>query len=827
MVLLAVLAALELAPAPRAEVQRWSDLLQLGLATLACGLCVRAAARERTLGRGFWALIGLGILIWTAGQAVWTLESVALHPLVTFSLADLLFLACSTPFVIAALVRPDRPATSSAGLAFDASLLLVLLLYADTYFALGELVLGDPEQFQTWQTRLLGIRGTIVLLVFLWLVRGSRPPWRRLYDQLALALGLLYGAGAVVNVFLAAGRYHPGLMDVGWTLPWLWIALLATDWSPQSAPPSARDAAAVPEWRDTRRGTVLALLAVILVPALHFVSTSFGAPHPILQRLRGSITLAATVIVGGLFLLRQLHLLRRMEEAQREREASLRSSEERFLKAFRASPVAMSISTFAEGRILDANDRYALLTGYAREELLSRTVAELGLWVDAAEHETLLRSVGEKGSLRDAELRYRRKSGEIRAARTSYELIEVAGESCLLGLSEDVSDRRSLEAQLRQAQKMEAVGRLAGGIAHDFNNLLTAILGYTGLMIRRLPAPDPVRQHAEEIRKAGERAAELTRQLLAFSRKQVLLPQVLDLGLVVRETENMLRRLIGEDVELVTRVQSPLRAVRADAGQIEQVIVNLVVNARDAMPSGGRLTLDVRNVDLAEGFLREHPGAKEGPHVMLSVSDTGVGMSPEVQSHLFEPFFTTKEVGKGTGLGLATVYGIVKQSEGYIAARSELGRGSTFEVYLPRVEGAMAPARVERTAVPPRGTETVLVVEDEPAVRDLVREILAAAGYVVLEAASGAEALRRSRDHQGPIHLLMTDVVMPGMSGPELANQITSTRPGLRILFTSGYASDDLGPHGVLGPGRAFVQKPLTPDDLAERVREILDRSAT
>ena len=827
LVLLVLLVFLERVPAPRAAVQRWSDLLQLGLALTACALCARAAGRESSLGRAFWALVGLGTLIWAAGQAVWTIESVALHPLVNFSLADLLFLACSTPFVIAALVRPDRRVASSAGLAFDASLLLALLLHADAYFALGELVVGDPEQFQTWQTRLLGIRGIIVLLVFFWLLRTARPPWARLYEQLGLALALLYGGGAVVNVFLTEG----GIVRASWTwagpCPGCGSSLSALSWVPQGAPPASRLAVAGPEWRDTRRGTVLALLAVILVPALHFVSTSFGEPDPVLQRLRGSITLATTFIVGGLFLLRQLHLLQRMELAQREREASLHSSEERFLKAFRASPVAMSISTFAEGRILDANERYAQLTGYPREELLARTVAELGLWADAAAHQALLRSVGENGSLRDAEIHYRRKSGEVRAARTSYELIEVGGERCLLGLSEDVSDRRSLEEQLRQAQKMEAVGRLAGGIAHDFNNLLTAILGYAGLMIRRLPSRDPVRHNAEEIVKAGERAAELTRQLLAFSRKQVLLPQVLDLGRVVAETESMLRRLIGENIELVTRVEAPLRRGSgrrrpARAGHREPG----GERARCHAP-GGRLTLDLRNVELDQEFLRKHPGAKAGPHVRLAVSDTGVGMSPEVQSHVFEPFFTTKEVGKGTGLGLATVYGIVKQSEGYIAVRSEPGRGATFEVYLPRLEGAALPSRVERVPPPPRGTETVLLVEDEPAVRSLMREILTAAGYAVLEAASGAEALERSRDHEGEVHLLMTDVVMPGMSGPELARHITSTRPGLRILFISGHTNDDLGLQEVLGPGRAFLQKPLTPDHLAARVREILDSHLT
>jgi PAS domain S-box-containing protein len=827
LVLLAVLFALDRSPLPRAQVQRWSDLLQLGLSTVASGLCALTALREYGRARAYWAMVSLGTLIWAVGQTVWTVQSVALDPFTTFSLADLLFLACSTPFVIAALVRPDRPASSSVGLAYDASLLLVLLLHADAYFVLGELVAGNGEEYQAWQTRLLGIRGVVVLLVFLWLIRSARLPWRRLYEELGLSLALLYGFGAVVNIHLANDRYRPGLMDLGWTVPFLWIALSALDWKTGTeAPPSPSPRVAEPEWRDTRRGTVLALLAVILVPVVHFVSAVLDAPNPTLQRLRGGITLVTTVLVGGLFLLRQLYLLKRVEQTQLEREVSLRSSEERFAKAFRASPAAMSISTFKEGRILDANDRYAELTGYRREELIGRTVAELGLWVDAAEHETLVRSVHERGAPLAGELQYRRKSGEIRAARTSYELVEVGGLACLLGLSEDVSDRRSLEAQLRQAQKMEAVGRLAGGIAHDFNNLLTAILGYTGLMLRRLEPEAPLRHHAQEIQKAGDRAAELTHQLLAFSRKQVLIPQVLDLGVVVTETKNMLRRLIGEDIELVTTTEAPLGAVRADVSQVDQVIVNLAVNARDAMPRGGRLTISLRNVELDEAFAREHAGARTGPHVLLAVSDTGVGMSPETLSHLFEPFFTTKEVGKGTGLGLATVYGIVKQSDGYIAVRTDLGHGSTFEVYLPRVEGAVRPRRLERALTSSRGTETVLLVEDEAGVRRLVQEILESAGYRVLTAASGPEALQQSRDHEGTIHLLLTDVVMPGMSGPQLAERIATTRPGLRTLYTSGHTDDTLGPHGGLPPGMAFVQKPLTPDALADRVRELLDGPA-
>jgi PAS domain S-box-containing protein len=453
LVLLTLLVAVEGATAPRAQAQRWSDLLQLALAATAGVFCAWTAARERSLGRAFWSLVALGTLIWAAGQAVWTYESVALRPFTTISVSDVLFLATSTPFVITALVRPDRPRLGSAGLAFDAILLLVLLLYADAYFVLGQLVVGTPEEFQAWQTRLLGVRSIVVLAVFFWLIRSSRPPWRRPFEQLGLALAFLFGASAVVNVFLATGRYRPGLMDIGWTIPFVWIGLSALGWASQTAPSAHPRAVAVPAWRDTRRGTVLALLAVILVPALHFVSTSMGAPNPTLQRLRGGITLLTIVIVGGLFLLRQLDILRRVEKAQAEREASLRRSEERFEKAFRASPAAMSISTLSEGRILDANDRYAELTGYSREELIGRTAGELGLWVDVTEHELLVRSMREQGSSHDSELKYRRKSGDIRAARTSYVRVEVGGEACLLGFSEDVSDRRSLEAQLRQAQK--------------------------------------------------------------------------------------------------------------------------------------------------------------------------------------------------------------------------------------------------------------------------------------------------------------------------------------------------------------------------------------
>jgi signal transduction histidine kinase len=391
--------------------------------------------------------------------------------------------------------------------------------------------------------------------------------------------------------------------------------------------------------------------------------------------------------------------------------------------------------------------------------------------------------------------------------------------------SRDVTERHALEEQLRQSQKMEAVGRLAGGIAHDFNNLLAVMLGYTTLTLSRADDPAAVTRNLEHIRTAAERAANLTRQLLTFSRKQVLQPRVVELGGVVSELNTMLERLIGEDVELVTDVGRAKGHVKADRGQLEQVIVNLAVNARDAMPRGGRLAIVIRDVVVDDALAREQAGLRPGRHVRIEVSDNGMGMEPETLSRLFEPFFSTKEKGKGTGLGLATVYGIVKQSDGHIAVESAPGRGTTFRIWLPEVEEetpAVAPAAGGTAA--PAGSETILLVEDEDAVRGLLHEVLAESGYKVLEASSGAEALRVSRAHGGPVDLLLADVVMPGMGGREVATVLTAERPGLRVLFASGYTAEAIARHGVLEPGTDLIHKPFTPDALLRRVRERLDR---
>ena len=386
-------------------------------------------------------------------------------------------------------------------------------------------------------------------------------------------------------------------------------------------------------------------------------------------------------------------------------------------------------------------------------------------------------------------------------------------------------EKANLEEQLRQSQKMEAIGRLAGGVAHDFNNLLTVIKGYSQLSLLELKEDDPLKENIEEIKRATERAADLTRQLLAFSRRQILEVKVLDLNTILKNLDKMLRRVIGEDIELVTLLAEDLGMVKSDPGQIEQVVMNLAVNARDAMPNGGKLTIETANVELDEEYARAHIAVKPGCYVMLSVSDTGIGMTPEVKERVFEPFFTTKEKSKGTGLGLSTVYGIVKQSEGNIWVYSELGKGTTFKIYLPRVDEPLEEVTGEVVKKElPRGGETILIVEDNEEVRKLAARILKKQGYTVLEGSHGDEALNVCKQHKGPIHLMVTDVVMPGMSGRELSERLKPLYPQMKVLYMSGYTDNAITHHGVLEKGVNYIQKPFTVDGLARKVREVLDK---
>jgi PAS domain S-box-containing protein len=507
---------------------------------------------------------------------------------------------------------------------------------------------------------------------------------------------------------------------------------------------------------------------------------------------------------------------------------ALRLSEGSFRSMIENAPYGIYRAT-AAGQLLRVNPALQKMLGYdSADELLKMNLAT-DLYSEPQEHQRIIELLATEKGFKDVEVEWKRKDGTLAKARCSGLLVrdEAEQEAHFEVFAEDATEKRLLERQLQLAQKMEAVGRLSGGIAHDFNNLLGVIIGYSEVLKKRLKISDPLREHAEEIEKAGQRAASLTRQLLAFSRQQVLAPAVLNLNALLTDLGKMLPRLIGEDVELALKLDPKIGLVKADQSQIEQVVMNLVVNARDALPQGGRLVVETANVTLNQAYTLLHPGSRVGPYVMLSVTDNGTGMSVETLAHLFEPFFTTKERGKGTGLGLATVYGVVKQSGGYIWVDSEPGKGSSFKVYLPQIEEpASAPVVAALPAESFRGKETILLVEDAGPLRKLAHALLEQNGYHVLAAENGAEALQIAEQKAKHIHLLLTDVIMPGMTGRALADRLVAQQAGLRVLYMSGYTDSAIADQGVLEPGTYLLHKPFTEEALIQKVREVLDAEA-
>jgi two-component system cell cycle sensor histidine kinase/response regulator CckA len=476
------------------------------------------------------------------------------------------------------------------------------------------------------------------------------------------------------------------------------------------------------------------------------------------------------------------------------------------------------------GERLYNSPSYQKLLGYTPEELEKTSAYEQIHPDDQPAVKLAAEEAKKTGVGRRVEYRIRHKSGEWRVLESTASAVRDSdGEvEKLIIVNRDITERKHLEQQLLLSQRLEAVGKLSGGIAHDFNNILGVIIGYSEALQQMMPADDPMREPVDEIGKAGRRAAALTQQLLAFSRKQVLEPKILDLNSIVADVEKMLGRLIGEDVELQIVPASALGMVKADRGQIEQVILNLAVNARDAMPHGGKLKIETMNADLDENDARRLRYVIPGQYVMLQVSDTGTGMSAEVQSHIFEPFYTTKEQGKGTGLGLATVYGVIKQSGGYIWLDSEVGKGSRFQVYLPRAEGVEPETARSQPALEAHGPATILVAEDEASLRKLTCSTLKQSGYKVLEAKDGPQAIEVAGQYHGDIHLLFTDVVMPGMSGHELAGKLSSQRPKMKVLYTSGYTDGAVATHGVLESGVVILRKPFSRAQLQQNVGQML-----
>ncbi|GBE32459.1 blue-light-activated protein [bacterium BMS3Bbin05] len=533
---------------------------------------------------------------------------------------------------------------------------------------------------------------------------------------------------------------------------------------------------------------------------------------------------------GIVLLLRPLTGALQKELTEREQaEDALRKSETQYRGIFNSASDAFLIMNL-RGKIVEANPQASKMYGYSHEELIGLHAGKL-IHPDYQHiFEQFKEDLQTSGEFYAESINIH-KDGSPIDVEIRGTVFDFKGKKHLLAISRDITGRnqaeeekRRLQHQLLQSRKMESVGRLAGGISHDFNNLLSAIIGYSEMAMEELPHNHPVREKIKIISEAGEKATALTRQLLAFSRKQVLELKAVNLNTIVRNMDRMLSVVVGEDVLLELHIKSPVRNVIADPGQIDQILMNLVVNARDAMPCGGSLIIETADADLDEEYAKSHEGARPGSYVMLSLTDTGEGMSREVQERIFEPFFTTKGLGKGTGLGLATVYGIVKQHNGYIWVYSEPGKGTMFKIYLPVAGGEVEEAGEKECPVVVRGTETVLVVDDEPTIRKLIADTLQPLGYRLLEASCGGEALQTGDTFEGKIDLLLTDVIMPGMNGHELADALKIKRPEIDVIFMSGYPDDVITYHGVLKRGETFIQKPLTPRRLALKIREVLDR---
>jgi len=795
-----------------------SNLVQLGLGILTVLVSLQTAHRCSRLGRNFWSLASISFCLWTAAQAMGT-YSESFHQGFAMWWINFLFSSWYIPIGLALLLTEDSEPGFDWLRAIDLSQALLFWIAASAYFFHFPSHVGEVSP--PLGTPYFACYGMITAAFFL----------RSFISASKIAGALFRRAGMFLVVsftFDALYEYGPGRnlptgswFDLLWSLLMLISLLAATTWSDATAPAES----APPVHSVNRR--VLAQSFSFLYPVL---TLCIVVPIVRSQMVLASAVVLTSIAVTGLRLLITQHRLMETEEALRQdilrrelAEEAHRQIEERFAKAFRSNPEGIVISTLDEGRILEVNDAYVRMMGYERTKLIGHTVKELDVWLHG-EREQVVDTLQQYGAIRDYNTKFRTNGGQIKEAQISIEQIQVQQERCLLVSIRDVSESRLMERQLRAAQKMEAVGRLAGGVAHDFNNVLMIISGSAQIMqVSTQNNPKDSARYLAQIVSATEKGASLTRQLLAFSRQQVLHPTILDLNIIVTDLWKLLPRLLGEDVETVLHLASNLGSVSADRGQIEQVIMNLAVNARDAMPEGGKLILETANVELDHtSAIRHGTEIPPGHYVVLAVTDTGTGMDAETQAKLFEPFFTTKEPGKGTGLGLATVYGIVKQSAGYVWVYSEVGKGTAFKVYLPRVPGKVGGPTVPSSQAAAGGTETILVVEDETGLRDLASDYLGSKGYKVLTAGDRHSALRVCKEFDGTIHVMLTDVVMPGGGGPDLAKAVLQTRPSLRVIYMSGY-TDRVLREDLVGEKSTFLQKPFSLEHLATKIRSLLN----
>lgn len=793
-----------------------SQTLQAVIAILAGAACYHAASRSAAFARSFWWLTASAFFFWSLAQLIGTYRLFSQPgPHHSGAANIILYFFSFTPLFAALFLSSSAAQDRDSRWEFFLDFMQILIVSAAFYllFLYASWWQLSDQEWVTRRATTVNVRNLILTIGLIIRTLASRSKAEReLYSRVG-------GPIALYSVGFWIGKHGISLwsvrlgswFDLGWTLPFLLILILADTW--QDRPEEAH-------YR-TRLGLVplaLALSATVSLPAAAAWLLVTGTPISDPQAYLLCLAVAALQIC---FFIRLALTLRRQHRTY----DLLRISERRYRSLFERN-LAGVFRTTPGGKYIDCNDAYAHMFGYAsREEILSRSPVELYPSPQARIEQ--IAHLREAKTFTNLEARRRRKDGSMIWVLHNVNLMhDEKGAEFIEGTVVDITDRKRLEDQLRQSQKMEAVGQLAGGVAHDFNNLLTVIKGYCQMILDSARPDDKVRDHVGHIDSAAERAASLTRHLLAFSRKQVLQPKVVDLNSLVLNFTKILHRVIGENIEMLISTAHGLGTIKADPGQIEQVIMNLVLNARDAMPAGGKITIETANVHFDEAYSREHDGVPAGSYVMVAVSDTGVGMSAETQSRIFEPFFTTKELGRGTGLGLSTVYGIVKQSGGHIWVYSEPAKGTSFKIYFARVDDpaeSLPPS--DQSTAPQRGHENILLVEDDSQVRELTRSVLASCGYSVVVAENAHALADICARRQQPIQLLLTDVVMPGISGREVADRVTARWADARVLYMSGYAANSVVHQGVLDNGIFFITKPFTPSALASKVREVLDHT--
>ena len=790
-------------------VQAASDWLQL-FVVVACAIASAAAARrEEGEGRWFWLGVVGAVTLWAAGQVRYMLQGSAYFDGID-TVQNVLFLSVALPLLPALALHPDEANPARARVALDVAIVSTLAVFLYVYIGLSFPAMTDALAYERWRIGAGWVVSLAVVGAFVMRRRSATGAWRQLYTAIGIAMAVWFIGDSIVTVLMFENVYRPGLLDLPWLLPFVWMALIAGAWqSPARALLPQRETG----WRDTRYGAVTALSAVAAPPLLDFALALNGTSGPAEWRTRTVAVLATTMVVAGLFLLRQCTVLAAFERAQQRRRAERRSSEERFTRAFHGVPMGAAILTESGHRIVDVNHRALELIGRSRVEAVGGTLD----LVEGAAAATA--TAGGIEGLRGRPLRLRRHGGEVVEVLSWWQPIDADGERTVLVLLQDQREMQRLESQVLQAQKAEAVGRLAGSVAHDLNNLLTAIVGSTEVARQHLDEPGELATDLDHVVHAADRAASLTSRLLRYGHGQAQTPQAIDIASAVKEAERTVRQLAGDAIATRLTVPHSRLQVRIEPFELERILVNLVVNARDAMPRGGRLAIEVR----CEPAAGAEPSS--GRSVELVVSDTGEGISPALLTRVFEPFFTTKAAGAGSGLGLTTVRETAQRFGGAVFITSKPGIGTTVTVRLPAAEDAVPVEPVARAAVAERpASETVLLVEDEDSVREIVRRVLERQGYQVLEAASGPRALQLASDWPHSIDLLLTDVIMPDMNGPQLAERLARLRPGLRVLYASGYAADALGPMGLETREVALIHKPFTPSELTARVRQAIEQ---